>query len=147
MSRKDFMIEEYKALQVGIAKHQAAYFTLENFTFGGMLVVYGVLFGVTAQTQASIPLIAWWIVFILVLIACIRCWGHYIVVRKLASYIALIEKSFYFDHSNVIGFERFLLKGKIKPWMNLAANAIAWSFLLAISGGIAMAKTYGIPIP
>jgi hypothetical protein len=148
MKRSDFLLEEYKALQIGIRQHQTAYFTLENYVFGGMLVVYGVLFGVTAKDPSvRIPLTAWWGVFLLLLIAAIRCWAHYIVVRKLAAYICKIERSFYFDSDAVSGFETTHLKSTLNPSVNLAINALCWLVLLSLSFGLALAKTHGCDLP
>ena len=148
MERRDFLIEEYRAMQAATTRHQAAYFSLENYTFGGMLVVYGILFGVIQKDGLlHIPLTAWCGVFVLVLIACVRCLGHYLIVRKLAAYIALIEREFYFDNPVIMGFERFHVKGVIGPRLNLAVNAVCWLALLTISAGIAYAKWRGDPIP
>lgn len=148
MNRNDFLLEEYKALQIGMRQHQTAYFTLENYTFGGMLVVYGVLFGLTSQNvNAAIPLVAWWGIFVLVAIACIRCWAHYIMVRKLARYMILIEKAFYSGRSSPVGFERSHLKSTLNPFIHLTVNAFCWMVLLGVSFGIALYKTFGWPLP
>ncbi len=63
MRRGDFLLEEYKELQIGLRQHQTAYFSLENYTFGGLLIVYGILFGVTTQKEVHVPITAWWAVF------------------------------------------------------------------------------------
>ena len=149
MDRKNFPLEEYKSLQAAIARHQAAYFNLENYTFGGMLVVYGVLFGITSHIDSGfhIPVAVWWGVFLLLCVACIRCWGHYVVIRKLARYITKIESLAYFDSSSLIGFERAHLHSWPGPWTNLAINAFCWLALLGIGFGFALFNTMNWPIP
>lgn len=148
MKRHDFALEEYKALQVGLRLHQDAYFKLENYTFGGMLVVYGVLFGVTSQNpKLDIPIAAWWIVFALVGIACVRCWAHYIMVRRLANYFARIERKYYFDSAELTGFETLHGRSWIGPWLHLIINALCWLLLVGGSFALALFKTLGWKLP
>src|SRR5579871_5058828 len=93
MNIESFIIEEYRAMQAAITRHQAGYATLESLAFGGGVVAYGFLLGPSSSTTPKdIPWFAWWAIPGLLVICGTRCWGHYLIVRRLAGYIKLIEK-------------------------------------------------------
>jgi hypothetical protein len=143
MKRTDFVFEEYKTLRDSMRLHQSSYFSLENYTFGGSLVTYGVLFGATSAQRIIIPLIAWWAIAVIITIACARCWGHYLIIRKISDYLSKIEKEAYIYQPGLSGFENYHNKTGLGPSIHLFVNAICWGLLLIACWGIAIAQTIG----
>jgi hypothetical protein len=144
-NRKAFLFEEYRALKENLLKHMDAYIKLENYTFGGSVIVYGALFGITSGTPRDIEhkyIFVWWVVPILISFSCVRCWGHYLWIRKAASYFKMIEKELYSDW-HIPGFEHFYSTDVLSTRIFFVANALSWGFLLAFSFAIAGILTWG----
>jgi hypothetical protein len=141
------MIEEYRFLTGGILHHQTAYMQLENYTLGGLVVVYGVLFGLGGNSNATkIPVIVWWAIVGVVLIAVIRCFGHYVMVRKLAVYIRKIEANAY-QNGSLLGWENSHRGGIFGPWLLLTANVLSWGAVVAFTIAVALLETFRLALP
>lgn len=146
MADRDFLIEEYRALRDGIRLHQNAYFALESYVFGGALVAYGILFGLTRQSPNQIILAAWWAIPAILSIACVRCWGHYLIVRKISLYLEKIENRCSVS-SDIPGFENYHRTTAPGPKTHLLVNALSWGALIIGSTAIAVFETAGWTIP
>ncbi len=121
---------------------------METYTIGGVVIVYGIFFGITKATDSStIPLVAWWLVPSIVLFACVRCWSHYLYIRRLSIYISMIESQVLDEKSSLPGFETFNRRSALGPTTFLLANIFMWASLLSLSVGLAVSRSIGYHIP
>jgi hypothetical protein len=134
-----------KALEARILHHQNAYMALETLTFGGSVVVYGFLLGITTQTTLNLrlPAIAWWGISFLIVVAFIRCFGHYLIIRRFADYISKIEGDTYL-YGQIEGFETHHKKSPIGPTPILILHCVLWLLLVAVSLYLSTCKTFSI---
>jgi hypothetical protein len=94
-----FELEEYKATQAKINQFRDTLSRLETFTVGGTVVAVGFLLGIGRSESDTVPLawwvqlFAWWAVFLLVLVATIRCWSYYVYIFHLRKYVMQIEQT------------------------------------------------------
>jgi hypothetical protein len=153
MQQNEFLLEEYKAVN---AKHLALskeYRKLENYTIGGTLTVYGILFGIgVGRTGAEVPIVAWWMIFFVLVAAGVRCWSHYIYVQLINDYIHLVEGiMFGSPHETPPGFQTFVASYRSSAHRLLAtfgrskyffmSNGVFWFLLLSAALFIAILKT------
>lgn len=139
----DFLVEEYRYLTGGIRHHQLAYMKLETYTIGGLALSYGALYGIGARNGSiSIPISFWWILPILTMFSCFRCFQHYTVMRQIGHHISQIESEIY-EGTKYHGFESSYAKiGGFKgPRQFMPGNVIYWGAVLLFTIVIAIVHT------
>jgi hypothetical protein len=143
MKTDEFFLEEYKSLRGEIRANHTAYSTLEIATFGGAVAVYGWLLGLNDKTPASpVPGLIWWGLFALIGMSFVRCAAHYLVIRKLALYVAGMEEIAY-SRGPVLGFERYHKTAGLRPILFQIVTFGSWATLLLFAAFVALNQ--GIP--
>jgi hypothetical protein len=149
----DFLLEEYKAMHAKHVAFSEEYRKLENYTVGGTLAAYGILFGISgSHAGVEIPFLAWWVVFAVLLAASVRCWSYYIYLQFVHDYIRLVEgKIFGSQQEAPAGFETFvatyhssvrrLISTLRRSRLFFSSNGMFWFAFLSLAFGFAIWKT------
>jgi hypothetical protein len=142
-----FALEEYRAIQEKIKTSREILSRLESLTIGGVVITFGVLFGMGSTKPGDIPLIAWWAIPSIVIAAAVRCGAYYVYVARLQNYVSGIEGLMRNVGYKLEGFESHNRARMVGPIMGYAANFSLWAALIGISLLLAVLKTIGLPIP
>jgi hypothetical protein len=137
-----FAIEEYKICAAAASHYQNLYATLERQTIAGMIVAYGVLLGLLSKQSAIIPIPLWWGITVILGVAAVRCFAHYMQVQRNSEYMKIIERHLYGRGLELSGMQTFSYRhflGPIAFWM---VNWASWIALLGMSAFVSLAKTF-----
>ena len=114
------------------------------YSIGSIVIMYAVLFGIGIDRfNNKFPIFAWWAVSIILMVASIRCWSHYLYLRRLSIYIKKLESEFLHENDQLPGFENFNDRSVIGPLVFIGANIMILAALIGLTVFFAVVKTIG----
>lgn len=120
---------------------------LKKYTIARMILICGALFGITsAKPIGQIPNIVFWGIAALLFVIFVRCWAGYLIVRRCARYVMIIEREFYGTRRNITGYENYHRGHWLSSNAFLIVNFFCWIMILGISVYVALSRTMGWPI-